>query len=599
MSSRYKPQHAKLPTRPRAQVAPPQITEQPQNAPAPATQSSARATQSSAPAAKSVAKSSAVMALGTLVSRILGMVRSPLLLSAVVGLASPVADSFQVANMLPNLIYMVIAGGLLNAVLVPAIVRASQDSADDGDAFINKIITISVVLLGGITILVTLCAPLIVRAFAATMDPEWFHLTVAFAYWCLPQIFFYGIYTVIGQILNARENFGPYMWAPVLNNVIAIAGLLLMLALYGSTDSSVASSASTWLGARVALLGGISTLGIVAQAVVLIWPLRKIGIHYRPDFAWRGAGLSKVGKTSLWALAFTVTGLIPTAVSSNVAAGATMRALEVSPDTTQVAGNAAYQAAFTVYNLPTALVTVSIVTAVFTGISQAAARMDLSSIRRTVVNAINTINALNFLAMAAMIVLSIPISRILMPAVTDNEVTTLARLIIAMAPAIIFLAFVQVYFRVFYAFEKTKYTLLVSIPELVSISVLYLLAGTLPYEWTVVAVAAVKIVGNLLTAVFAHRAVGRLVGSLETRSLLKKHGQYALATVASIIVSGGTVYLIGTDRLAESLMLSLITLFGVGAVLALSYYCVLRMLRVPEAVEIEKFARRFLRKLKR
>lgn len=165
--------------------------------------------QSSVP--KSAAHSSLIMFLGTFASRLLGLVRSPILLGAVVGMTSPVANAFDIANTIPNFLYMIIVGGLVNAVLVPAIVRASKESNDGGAAFINKLLTMTIVALGGITLVLTLGAPLVVKIFAATMSPEWYSLTVAFAVWCLPQIFFYGLYTVLGQILNARENFGPYM----------------------------------------------------------------------------------------------------------------------------------------------------------------------------------------------------------------------------------------------------------------------------------------------------------------------------------------------------------------------------------------------------
>ena len=117
----------------------------------------------SASSEHSVARNSLIMSLGTLVSRILGLVRSPIALGAIIGITSLSANSFDVANKLPTLIYMVVAGGLVDAVLVPAIVRATKESDDDGQAFINKLITISIVILGVITLALTIASPFIVK----------------------------------------------------------------------------------------------------------------------------------------------------------------------------------------------------------------------------------------------------------------------------------------------------------------------------------------------------------------------------------------------------------------------------------------------------
>ncbi|NLW13308.1 MAG: oligosaccharide flippase family protein, partial [Trueperella sp.] len=234
----------------------------PGSAPAPAPETEAIAT-----VGKDTARSSFVMFLGTLVSRILGFVKSPFLMGAVVGLNSSVAGSWDIANKLPNLLYMVIAGGLVNAVLVPAIVRATKESKDSGQDFINKLLTLTMVAMGAITVVLTLAAPLIVKIFASTLRDDWYSLTVLFAYWSLPQIFFYGLYTVFGQILNARENFGPYMWAPVANNVVAIAGLLVILAIWGPENATDPSAAAAWMGTRANTLAAVSTLGIIVQAL--------------------------------------------------------------------------------------------------------------------------------------------------------------------------------------------------------------------------------------------------------------------------------------------------------------------------------------------
>ena len=175
----------------------------------------------------SVLRSSLIMASGTVLSRGLGIVRA-ILLAATIGVTTNAADAFGVANQLPNNVYAIIVGGVLNAVLVPQIVKA-KSHLDGGKAYIDRLLTLAIVIFGSVTIVTTLSAPLLVSLYTNGWSASQLALATAFAYWCLPQLFFYGLYTLLGEVLNARSKFGPYMWAPVLNNVVAIIGMLLFI----------------------------------------------------------------------------------------------------------------------------------------------------------------------------------------------------------------------------------------------------------------------------------------------------------------------------------------------------------------------------------
>ena len=124
------------------------------------------------------------------------------------------------------------------------------------------------------------------------LTPEDAHVATLFAFWCLPQIFFYGLYTMLGQVLNARGSFGPMMWAPIVNNVVAIATGLLFIALF-TVDDVDPSSLST---GAIALLGGGATLGVALQALVLVPVLRRTGFGYRPRCDFRGVGLGRAAR---------------------------------------------------------------------------------------------------------------------------------------------------------------------------------------------------------------------------------------------------------------------------------------------------------------
>ena len=179
------------------------------------------------------------MTAGTLTSRVLGLVKASLLATAI-GVTAVQADAFDIANKVPNTLYMLLAGGVVNAVLVPQIVRASKRE-DGGEDFTNRLLTLSFMILAAVSVLATLAAPLLVWLYSSGWSPEQMALATAFAYWCLPQLFFYGLYTLLGQVLNAKSSFGPYMWAPVLNNIVAIGGLAVFILIFGTNKIGRAS----------------------------------------------------------------------------------------------------------------------------------------------------------------------------------------------------------------------------------------------------------------------------------------------------------------------------------------------------------------------
>ncbi|WP_216378790.1 murein biosynthesis integral membrane protein MurJ [Arcanobacterium phocae] len=530
----------------------------------------------------SAARSSLIMFLGTLVSRALGMVRSPILLGAVVGVSTPVANSFDVANNVPNLLYGIIAGGLVNAVLVPAIVRATEKSRTDGVAFINKLLTFSFVTLGAITLAITLAAPLIVNFYAATMSTEWYRLTVIFSFWCLPQIFFYGLYAVLGQILNAYEKFGPYMWSPALNNIVAIAGLILMLILFGPEDSTAPSSAADWAGAPTVILAGVSTLGIVSQAVILFWPLHRLGIRYRPDFQWRNSGLGDVGRAGSWVLALMITGLVPFMILVNIAAGATQRALDAGLDTTLVAGNFMYTIAYAIYSLPSSLVTISIITAVFPRMSRAAARSDFAAVRADVSVSIRTIGVFNILATALIFVLAVPVAKVVTPTSTPQEAWALAWVLGAMTLGLVFAAADMVLMKVFYAFEDTKTAFWLALPFQIITPLLYLQMSLIPPQWTVVGLCIIFSLENTVIMIVHAVVLRRRLGGIDGRRIIRTHLKLTLlgaisGTLGFIIMLG-----FGYRNVASSFSLAVISIIVVTFAMGIVYVGLLKLFNLPE-----------------
>lgn len=134
-----------------------------------------------------VARSSLVMASGTVLSRILGFIRT-VVLALTIGVTTDAADAFGVANQLPNNVYAIIAGGVLSAVLVPQIVK-SRAHDDRGLGYIDRLLTLAIVVFASVTVVATLAAPFLVSLYTTGWTSAQLALATAFAYWCLPQLF--------------------------------------------------------------------------------------------------------------------------------------------------------------------------------------------------------------------------------------------------------------------------------------------------------------------------------------------------------------------------------------------------------------------------
>jgi putative peptidoglycan lipid II flippase len=316
--------------------------------------------------AQSIGRSGAVMAAGTLVSRVLGLVRTALLAS-VIGVAGLTADAFTAANTLPNQFYVLLAGGAIQAVLVPQIVRARQ--RPDGDDFVNRVVTVSVVFLGVSTVLLTALAPLTVRIFYAPTDPDAVRLAVVFAFICMPQLFFYGMYTVLGQVLTANNRFAAFTWAPALANVVAVAGLLW----FRAAGLPLAATPGRWTSEMIWILAGTATLSIAVQSAGLLPALYRMGFRFRWLWGVRGYGFGEMSNIAKWTFGSIVVQQLGFVVTSRVLTSASQTAAAAGE---QVPTLATFQNAYLIVTLPQGLITVSLVTALYTRLSEAAAVSD-------------------------------------------------------------------------------------------------------------------------------------------------------------------------------------------------------------------------------
>ncbi len=526
--------------------------------------------------ASGLLRSSAVMAAGTAVSRVLGFARS-LVLVAALGLTFASANTFDTANKIPNILYMLLAGGVLNAVLVPQIVRASK-AQDGGQEYVNRLITLALAILAVVTLVMTLAAPLLVHAYALRQAPDWLVLSTGFAFWCLPQVFFYGLYTVLGQVLNARGRYGAYMWAPVLNNVVGIAGLLVFIVLYGPGDQGQ-HEISSWTPTKIAVLGGFATLGVMAQSLVLLWPLHRLGFRYRPVWGFRGVGLGSVRRVAGWTFAAVLVGQVGLLVTTNVANTAERlnRGTALQEATP---GAAAYSYGFLLFMLPHSLVAVSLVTALFTRMSAAAGRDSWSTVRDDLSLGLRTVGIFSVLATAGLVVLGVPIGI----AITGSTQAgpALGHVVAAMAVGLAGFSATYLFQRVYYAYEDARTPFWIQVPA-VAIIIAAGLASLLwlPAEYMVVGVGAGMSLSALVSAGLSAWRLRRTHGDIDGRRVTRTHVRLLLAGLATAAGGALVVHALG-DVTASGRLGAVVTCLVGGIVMCLLYLGGLRVLHVEE-----------------
>ncbi|MCL2787214.1 MAG: murein biosynthesis integral membrane protein MurJ [Micrococcales bacterium] len=523
---------------------------------------------------KSLAGSTAVMASGTLVSRILGFARAAAL-TAAIGVLSHQANAFDTANRLPDFFYAIIAGGVLNAILVPQIVRAYQGRG--GDAFVSRLLTLGVVALAAVTAILTLSAGLLITFYTKGWPAGQKALAVSFALWCLPQLFFYGLYTLFGQLLNARGSFGPYMWAPVVNNIVAIAGLVAFIVLYGRENAAgKVHAVGTWTFPQIALLAGCTTLGVVLQALVLLIPIRRLKIKLRPDFRWRGAGLGSAARVAVWTLAALIMEQIATWLAYKMASGATQAA-----GGAMVPANATLTYALTIYVIPHSLITVSLTTALFTTMSQAAGRGDIAAVRRTLSYGIRTTSAFTLFASAFLITLGAPLCRLLFFAVDRAAVEAISRALIPLSLGLVPLGITLLIKRVFFAFEDGRTVFAFQVP----MSLLFM-AGCLVSvywlepQWWVVGIGLAQTLSYIAGVVLRLDSLRFRIGGVDGRRVA---WLLARCTVAALVAGEvGHVIVQALPPALDSLASSALTLAAAGLAMVLVYGLCLRTMAVRE-----------------
>ncbi len=529
-------------------------------------------------AERSLGRASAMLAAGTMVSRVLGFAKTIILAYAIGQQGSVAADAFAVSNQLPNNIYALIAGGLLSAVLIPQIVRSMQQHTDGGTAYVNKIVTLGGTVFVVITIIATALAPFLVWAYSIQagdgskgFTPAQTDLAVAFAFWCLPQILFYAMYSLLGEVLNAKQVFGPFTWAPLINNVIAVSGLIVFMALFG--DRSVNAGLDDWTPAKIAVLAGSASFGVVAQAAFLPFFWRRAGLTYRPDFRWRGVGLKATGTAAGWLFAMILVTQLAGLVQSRV-----------SSLGTGAAGNAVLQNAWLLFMLPHSIITVSIATAYFTRMSHDAERGDLDAVRRNLSLSLRIVGLFTVFASVALMVVSVPFGRIF--ASTFDGALSIGAVLLAYMPGLVLFSMLFVIQRVFWALHDHRTPFLMQCVQSVLFVIGALSVSLLPDTVIGFSIAACTTLAGSAQTVLALVLVSRRLKGMEGANVTRSHLQFIVAALVAGAVGLVVVWFFGAFSASGFAMSdatgAVLTIVLTGVVMALVYFGVLALARNQE-----------------
>ncbi|MDO4253570.1 MAG: lipid II flippase MurJ [Kocuria sp.] len=540
--------------------------------------------------ARSGAVSSAIMASGTLVSRVLGFVKV-ILLAVAIGSTSNMANIFDVADKLPNLIYVLIAAGVFNSVLVPQVIKASQNSRDDGADYISRLITLAVIGMAVITaVVVALTGPIM-----TIMTPGWGEsqrsLAITFALFTLPQIFFYGVYTVIGQVLNAKGAFGWFMWAPALNNMIAIAALFVFIQQFGSY-ATAAHTPETWTMQQTFWLAAMATVGVASQALILLWPLSKLGLDLRPKFGWRGIGLSTAAKLSGWTLA---TGVIANLAflalsrTANIPNAYREEYLAATPPEL-IAGNNALNQATMLYSLPHGVIGVSIATVLFNTMAAAAVNRNVAGINAALSKALRYSGIANVFFTACLIAFAGPLGMLFSGGIQESG-AVIAQVIVVMAIGTPFLTSSFLFGRVFYAQEDARTPFMVQfIVSALTVAAAFAIQYWVAPNRIVFIVAACYAGQNILSTVIYHFWAAKRIGDYGLVRVLETHVRSLGAALVAGGLGSGALYLMGgwdpNGWPWNGLFSALITLAACGLITGALYAIMLKVCGLRELPEL-------------
>jgi putative peptidoglycan lipid II flippase len=516
-----------------------------------------------------------MMAVGTLASRGTGFLRTLMLVYALG--VSGVANAYNNANTLPNAVYDLMLGGILTSVVVPLLVSAAKRDSDGGEAYDQRMFTLATSALLAITVVATLAASLLVALYAHAITGAEHHLMVLFAYFFIPQIFFYGVSSLAGGILNARGHFAAPMWTPVINNIVVIGVLLLFIATGGiGTDPSTISAG------QVQLLGFGTTLGIIAQTAALIPFLRRVGFRWHPRFDFRRDEVREIRRMAAPLFGYVLTTQASFLVVQNVANAASVR-----PGATYDSFST-YSYAWQLFQLPYAIIGVSVITALLPRMSAHAAERRYPLVRDDFSTGVRLSSVIVVPAALLLIVLGVPLAEFLIAhgSTTVEEARYIGEVFAIFSLGLVPYMIFQLLLRVFYALHDSRTPMFVGVAVMAAnIGISLLVLNLAPTGHVVEGLAASFGISNVVGAAVSWSILSRRLGGLGGRQIADSLGRMHLAAVPALLFAWAVTFMVGV-LFAPGPIFGLVTLFLGGSGGLLLYLLFSRALGISEVTAL-------------
>ncbi|MEV6925804.1 murein biosynthesis integral membrane protein MurJ [Dactylosporangium sp. NPDC051485] len=531
------------------------------------------------------AGNSAIMAVGSLVSRIIGFARNALIGMT---LGAGIGDAYTSAQFLPGQIYELLLGGILSSVLVPLLVRRRKADPDGGLEYTRKLLTFAVLSLGVATLLVVAAAPLITAAQSSGSTSKGYHdLVTHFAYLILPTIFFTGLSALIGAILNVGGHFAAPMWAPILNNLVIIATCGVFIVVFGTTKGLRPEDMS---GGRIALIGLGTLFGMVVQALGLLPALRKVGFSWRWRWDPRSLGMGEIGRLAGWMLCY---------VGANqVAVFVVVRLLS------RAAGNdsasvLAFNNVFLLTMMAHGIIGVSVMTALLPKMSAAAAEGRYAEVSADLSRGIRLTSAA--LAPIAVIygVLGTPISVMLFQggAFGNDAALATGTVLVVAAFAVLPLSISYLCTYTFYSLQGNKTAALINLPVVaVRIGAYVVLAAVLDKSLLAAGMTVGNALSYLVSALISLAVLRRRIGRLDLGSVTVALSKVLAAAAVAAVLGLLVVHLMPGAGAPAGRGQAFLQLLAGGTTVVVTYLAAATLLRVREVGQVAGMVRRKLRR---
>jgi putative peptidoglycan lipid II flippase len=530
------------------------------------------------------------MALGTLVSRGTGFLRTFVLLYALG--TGGLADAYNNSNALPQTVYYLMLGGVFTSVVVPLLVKAAKNDADRGEAYAERIFTLGVVALLTVTVIGTLLAGPLVDLYAGNLGSSPTAVAehqqmVLLAHFSMPQIFFFGMDSLLGAILNTRGRFGANMWTPVINNVVVITIVGLYIAIVGLHKTPLTVSPF-----GVKLLGSGALLGILIQSIALFPVLRRAGfsMHLRWDF--RRSEISEIGRMASWMLGYVGSQWAGNLVVQRVANSAAAHGAIGD-------GYSAYFNSWQLFQLPYAVVGISVISALLPRMSGHATDRRYSLVREDFSTGVRLASVIVVPAAVFLAVLGTPLCEFLFAhgSTSPEKARYIGEVFGVFSLGLMPFMLTQLQLRVFYSFHENRAPAVIGMVMLVVGVIGDLIAlKVLPPDQVVIGLAAAYGLVTLTGAVAAWPLLLRRVGSLDGWRIARSLIRMFLATVPGLVFAFATMAVVGSVLHPPGVLYGLLsTVIGGGGALILYAICA-RLLGIEEfRVLVRSVAGRFAR----